>query len=84
MRTHHLKCWPEPFEAVITGRKKHEFRWNKDRGFAVGDELVLEKWDPHARVHMGPVFRARVTYLALGFGVPEGFCVMSIEPVEAA
>lgn len=44
-RVHHLKTWPEPFQAVIDGRKRHEVRVD-DRGFAVGDVLTLKEWDP--------------------------------------
>ena len=34
---HELKCWPEYFEAVISGAKTFEVRKN-DRDFAVRDE----------------------------------------------
>lgn len=44
--THDLKTWPEPFTAIIEGRKTHEIR-RADRPFAVGDTLHLHEWDPH-------------------------------------
>jgi hypothetical protein len=37
---HELKCWPEPFEAMLAGRKRPEIR-RMDRPFTVGDWLVL-------------------------------------------
>jgi hypothetical protein len=42
---HRLKCWPEPFAALRDGSKAFEFR-RDDRGFAVGDLLVLREWRP--------------------------------------
>lgn len=94
MRTHHLKTWPEPFEAVIDGRKRFEFRWD-DRGFAVGDILLLKKWDPTPSTYgidgqVGQLKDAggmpidtevRVTYILKSMGVLGGYCVMGIEPV---
>lgn len=90
MRTHELKTWPEPFEATQRGDKLFEFR-RDDRGFAVGDVLVLKKWDPHNRCWLTEsnevVFsladkpaelRARVTYILRGFDVPPGFVAMGI------
>lgn len=49
-RAHDLKTWPEPFDAVRDGRKRFEWR-RDDRGYAVGDALLLRKWDPTSRRH---------------------------------
>lgn len=89
MRTHELKCWPEPYDAIVAGTKRFEFR-RDDRGFAVGDILVLRKWNPSAgpggyyfrddATGDYPSITARVTYILVGrHGVPDGFVVMSIE-----
>ena len=106
MSEHKLKTWPTAFDAMVDGRKR--FEWRKDdRGFEVGDILVLEKWDPGATTYsvapglpstfrensdrgayvridgVVPTIRVRVTYILRGlFGVPDGYCVMSIEPVK--
>lgn len=90
MTEHLLKTWPNCFEAVRFGRKRFEWR-RDDRGFEVGDILVLKRWDP-AKGLLGGGFvdyndqsyentlRVRVTYIARGlFDIPHGFCIMSIE-----
>lgn len=44
---HKLKCWPEFFIVVQSGRKNFEIRKN-DRDYKVGDELILSEWAPCA------------------------------------
>jgi hypothetical protein len=98
MAEHILKCWPNSYDAVALGIKR--FEWRKDdRGYEVGDVLVLRKWDlapgiggiMTGYVMMPRLYpyhdeyveqRVRVTYILRGlFRVPEGYCVMSIEPI---
>lgn len=43
--THHLKIWPQYYEAVRDGRKTFEIRKN-DRGFQAGDMVELKWFDP--------------------------------------
>lgn len=38
---HDLKTWPEDFDAIAEGRKRHEVRSTADRKFAVDDDLRL-------------------------------------------
>lgn len=45
MTTHELKTWPEPFAAMVDGRKAFEIR-RDDRNFAVGDALLLREYEP--------------------------------------
>lgn len=101
MAEHILKCWPNSYDAIAAGVKCFEWR-RDDRGFEVGDMLVLRKWDPRPMTlsgtgcyvttratptHLTETYteqRVRVTYILRGqFGVPEDYCVMSIELMGA-
>jgi hypothetical protein len=84
-RVHVLKCWPEPFAAILRNDKRYEIR-RDDRGFAVGDILHLKEWDPHnGRIveysgFTGRELDAKVTYITHGgqWGLPPGVCVMAL------
>jgi hypothetical protein len=83
MRTHRLKTWPGPFQAVLDGRKRFEVR-KDDRGFDVGDELFLREWEPDGTFtgyYTDRSVLVRVTYLLEGerWGIERGFVVMGIE-----
>lgn len=85
-RVHDLKCWPEPFRAVVAGAKRHEFRFD-DRGYAMGDVLYLYEWDPTPKLSGAKGFTGvytvvRVTYIGRGFGIPDRFVAMSIVPAQ--
>jgi len=43
VKTHELKCWPEHFSAILDGTKTFELRLD-DRGFEVGDLLILKEF----------------------------------------
>lgn len=43
MATHELKILPTYFDAVKSGDKTFEIRYNGDRGFQKGDIVVLKK-----------------------------------------
>jgi hypothetical protein len=76
---HYLKIWPAMFDAVMAGRKTHEIR-NADRGYSVGDVLILNEWDPVTQIYTGASYAVEVTFLTLGgeCGLPIDTCVMSI------
>lgn len=42
---HHLKCYPEKFEAIKRGRARATVRRTDDRNFAIGDTLVFTHTD---------------------------------------
>lgn len=76
---HELKTAPFEFQATWDGRKLFEWRKN-DRCFEVGDTLFLREWSPE-KGYTRRVIRAKVNYILWDgeFGVPEGYCVMSIQ-----
>lgn len=77
---HALKIWPQEFLAVKSGIKRFEYRKN-DSYFCPGDLIILQEWDPKTQECTGEMISVWVTYLVNGpeFGIPEGYCVMSIE-----
>jgi len=84
MPKHVLKVWPDFFEAIHDGRKTFEVRKN-DRGYHVGDVLVLREYAPGPDEYTGRYCERQVSYLISGddplgfaFGVKPGFVVMAI------
>ena len=79
MKEHDLKCWPEPFKALVADLKTFEWRKN-DRDYQVGDVLHLREWDPGTKEYTGRDIRMAVTYIMHkgDFEIHEGYCIMSI------
>lgn len=79
MADHQLKIWPHFFNAVDSGDKPFEVRLD-DRGYQVGDTLVLNEWDDRTSEYSGRVTRKLVTYIMRGgqFGLAEGHVVMAL------
>lgn len=92
MKTHELKCLPEFFYPIASGCKTVEIRKN-DRGYQVGDELVLSEYiPPHFDAGFNPdedaarhgrrtsrSCRVLVTHILSDRRfVPEGYVAMSI------
>jgi len=82
---HELKIWPEFFGDVLSGAKKYEVRVN-DRGFKVGDELILQEWNPNTAAYSGKTCTAKVAHITHGSEVPgsamrPNLCVMGIEVI---
>jgi len=80
MATHELKTWIGPFRQIVLGTKRHQYRYN-DRGFMVGDELVLKEYDNYTDTYTGHEVKVTVTAMTEGpeFGIPPGYVVMSID-----
>lgn len=73
---HDLKAWPEYFVAVSDGRKTFEIRKN-DRGFKVGDILMLREYIPSSDEYTGCYILVKVTYIT-AFDQVNNNVVMSI------
>lgn len=76
MTEHRLKTLAPFFAAVLNGSKTFELRLN-DRGFAVGDVLILEEYIENQLT--GRAARVDVTFLLDRFpGLEDGYCVLGI------
>lgn len=90
MKEHKLKSWPEFFEKIIIGEKKHELRKNHDREFSCGDVLILQEYKHEENEYTGREQKAVITYItdqrnqcALSdIGLNEGYNILSIELIE--
>ena len=78
MAQHRLKTCPKPFTALWSGEKTFEIR-NNDRGYAVGDRLVLQEFFPDSCMWGRRIVSADVAYiLDGGFGLHEGYVCMAL------
>ena len=74
---HELKILPEYFEAVTDGTKRFELR-KDDRGFAVGDEIVLKEWK--GAEYTGRTVKKQISYILKNYTVlAEGYAVLSLK-----
>lgn len=49
---HEVKSWPPFFDAIRDGRKPFDVRYN-DRGYRIGDTLLLREWEPVKGIYSG-------------------------------
>lgn len=80
MTKHELRTWPVHYAEVIARRKRCELR-KDDRGFRVGDALVLREWDPDVQGYTGAATIVNVTHIISDvphLGLEAGYVVMSI------
>jgi len=79
MAIHHLKIRPEYFADVLIGVKKAELR-KDDRGYEVGDILVLHEWDEDRCTGKACcVFVTHVLRNCPEYGLAEDYCILSID-----
>ena len=80
MTYHELKTWTIAFNPMVEGIKRFELRKN-DRGYERGDRLKLREWNPETGYTGRELIVAVAWILKEGFGLPEGYCIMSINPL---
>jgi hypothetical protein len=81
---HILKTDPAVFQAVVDGAKTYEIRFN-DRGFAVGDELLLRETTATgaeiaggaALGYTGREVVKHVSHVLTGYGLTDGWAILS-------
>jgi Domain of unknown function (DUF3850) len=98
MKSIALKTWPREFQAVFDGRKAFDVRPN-DRGFEVGDQVVLREWVPEdlaindpvsgerlPQGYTGRVCTATITFILAGpkWGIDAEHCVLSLANVNGS
>ena len=77
---HDLKILPEYFQAVKSGEKTFEVRYN-DRNFQKGDMLHLREWDGNG--YTGESIFVEVTYILNDHSYcKEGYVIMAISKKE--
>jgi hypothetical protein len=86
---HYLKSHPRFFAKVIDGTKQFEIRFD-DRGFRIGDGIVLLEWDPEqgqervAEGYTGGQVSGTIVYVLsskemAGGGLESGYVALGIE-----
>jgi ParB family chromosome partitioning protein len=80
-KVHELKCWPEYFEDVASGRKPFEVR-KKDRDFREGDEIRLREFLPNIKQYSGSDTWLEITKLWESVaGLEPGYCIMAVKVI---
>lgn len=90
MKHHVLKSWPVFFVPLISCSRSFDLR-KDDRGFEVGDELILLEWDrdddlePTVGQYTGREARAEVCHILRSGEVPglqDGYCILEMKNVR--
>ncbi len=74
---HELKTNIEYFEASLQGRKPFEIRYN-DRGFVVGDTVVLREFNDEDETYTGRRIEGKIGFITRFSQLP-GWVVFSLQ-----
>lgn len=83
MATHELKTIRSMFEDILEKGKRFEIR-KDDRGFQIGDELILREidGDPDAYVYTGRWIKSKIKYILRNFkGIEPDYCILGIDSI---
>ena len=75
--THSIKIASRYYEAVLRKDKKFEIR-KDDRGYQVGDTVILEEWDDEKEQYTGRWQQVEISYVLRDcpeYGLMPGFCI---------
>ncbi|HYE69382.1 MAG TPA: DUF3850 domain-containing protein [Anaerovoracaceae bacterium] len=82
MHVHHLKAWPEFYQALRSGRKTFEFRFD-DRDYLAGDVLLIREFIPETGNYTDSDLMAfDVLYVLEGDPLPQGYVIMSVKRIR--
>ena len=81
--THHIKLNHNYADAVLSGQKNFEIRYNA-RGYQRGDMIVFTVVDDSNIAMSHPLNRETyiITYLVHGYGLEKDWCVFGIKLLE--
>ena len=76
--THELKIYKKYLDAILNGEKMFEIR-KDDRGFRVGDILLLKEWDNIK--YSGRELKVLITYILYDnfIGISPGYVALGIK-----
>jgi hypothetical protein len=79
MTTHEIKCHPAYFEALLTGAKPFEVRFN-DRQYTTLDRLYVREFSPEGYTGRAATFD--ITFILRDFpGLQPGYVVLGLKRV---
>ncbi|MGE3770458.1 MAG: DUF3850 domain-containing protein [Bdellovibrionales bacterium] len=87
---HIVKSWPHLFGPTLRGEKQHEMR-NDDRGYQIGDRMLLREYVPAEKRYTGRMQLLKITYISR-HGVDEEAtaalkgpqqCILSVQRVSS-
>ena len=79
---HEMKIATEYFQAVWDNKKNFELR-KDDRGYSVGDVLILREWADGD--YTGSVIIKTVCYVLKNckdYGLADGYCILGLAPYK--